>query len=96
MVKKPGSYHFAFYGRGESPSVEGPPVPVNVEVEGRTHAELHVDGGVSDWWFDGGTTCLPLDLNDAGDRSSFLELCAAADILIESEGAARLAALGLG
>ena len=57
---------------------------------------LHVDGGLADWWFDGGTALLPLNLDDADDRSTFLRLVAAADILLESEGPQRMAELGFG
>jgi crotonobetainyl-CoA:carnitine CoA-transferase CaiB-like acyl-CoA transferase len=53
-------------------------------------------GGVLDWWFDGGTRRLPLDLDDAGDRDAFRDLVARADVLLETEPPGRLDALGLG
>lgn len=52
-------------------------------------------GGVLDWWFDGGTRLLPLDLDDAGDRDAFRDLVAHADLLLETEPPGRLASLGL-
>lgn len=59
-----------------------------------------VTGGLLDWWFDGGTTLLPLDLDPAGlfsdSREMIQSLLRNADILIESEGPDRMAALGFG
>lgn len=52
-------------------------------------------GGVLDWWFDGGTTSAPLDLDTPTDRETFRRLVASADILIETEPPGRLASLGL-
>lgn len=55
-----------------------------------------VPGGLLDWWFDGGTPALPLDLDRADDRARFLDLVGTADVLIETEPPHRLADLGLG
>ena len=52
-------------------------------------------GGVLDWWYDGGTRALPLDLDDDGGRRLFRDLVARADVLLETETPGRLAALGL-
>ena len=59
-------------------------------------AMVDAPGGVLDWWFDGGTTSVPLDLDAGDDRARFLALVAVADVLIETEAPGRLAALGLG
>lgn len=53
-------------------------------------------GGVLDWWYDGGTRRLPLDLDDARDRAAFADLAARCDVLLETERPGRLASLGLG
>ena len=55
-----------------------------------------VAGGLLDWWFDGGTALQPLDLGSAEGRETLRTLVAAADVLLESEGADRMAALGFG
>jgi crotonobetainyl-CoA:carnitine CoA-transferase CaiB-like acyl-CoA transferase len=52
-------------------------------------------GGVLDWWFDGGTRFLPLDLDTAAGRCALSALAARADLVIETEPSGRLAALGL-
>jgi benzylsuccinate CoA-transferase BbsE subunit len=52
-------------------------------------------GGLLNWWFDGGTRLLPLDLDDSEDRATFRDLAARADLLIETEPPGRLAALRL-
>ncbi len=52
-------------------------------------------GGVLDWWFDGGTRHLSLDLESAADREQVKQLAARADLLIETERPGRLAALRL-
>ena len=57
-----------------------------------------VSGGLLDWWFDGGTTFLPLDVDGEGmsaAKDTLRSLIAQADILLESEGPDRMAALGL-
>ncbi len=54
-----------------------------------------VPGGLLDWWFDGHTTSLPLDLDRGADRDRFLGLVAGADVLIETEPPGRLAHLGV-
>jgi crotonobetainyl-CoA:carnitine CoA-transferase CaiB-like acyl-CoA transferase len=54
-----------------------------------------VGGGVLDWWFEGHTSSLPLDLDRGADRDRFLELVAEADVLVETEPPGRLAELGL-
>ncbi len=53
-------------------------------------------GGLLDWWFDGGTTSTPLDLDVETDRARFAALVAAADILVDTEAPGRLDELGLG
>ena len=55
-----------------------------------------VSGGLLDWWFDGGTTRLPLDLDAADDQATFRSLVGSADLLLESDGPERMAAWGLG
>ena len=52
-------------------------------------------GGVLDWWYDGGTRRLPLDLDDAHDRAAFTDLAGRCDVLLETERPGRLEALGL-
>ncbi len=52
-------------------------------------------GGLLDWWFDGGTRRLTLDLDSEQDRGRFKELAARADLLIETAPPGRLSALGL-
>ena len=52
-------------------------------------------GGLLEWWFDGGLTIAPLDLDDEQDREAFRRLVAGADILIETEPPGRLERLGL-
>ncbi len=62
-------------------------------------AMTNVAGGLLDWWFDGGTTWLPLDLGGGGSApglDTLRALVAVADVLLESEGPGRLEALGLG
>lgn len=54
-----------------------------------------VSGGVLDWWFDGGVTSAPLDLDRSEHRDTFRGLVAGADILLETEPPGRLAGLGL-
>src|SRR5215212_6892906 len=54
-----------------------------------------VPGGLLDWWYDGGTSVLPLDLERQEDRARFVELAANADLLVETEGQAGLDRLGL-
>jgi crotonobetainyl-CoA:carnitine CoA-transferase CaiB-like acyl-CoA transferase len=53
-------------------------------------------GGVLDWWYDGGTRALPLDLEVAAARRRFRDLVARADVLVETEPPGRLETLGLG
>ncbi|MBM4242496.1 MAG: CoA transferase [Deltaproteobacteria bacterium] len=53
-------------------------------------------GGVLDWWYDGGTRRVPLDLADARDRGTFADLAARCDVLLETEPPGRLASLGIG
>ncbi|MEO5899260.1 MAG: CoA transferase, partial [Ilumatobacteraceae bacterium] len=55
-----------------------------------------VPGGLLEWWFDGATRALDLDLDSADGRARFLDLVGAADVLIETEPPHRLATLGLG
>lgn len=52
-------------------------------------------GGVLDWWFDGGTRALAVDLDDPAAHEALRNLVARADVLIESEPPNRLATLGL-
>jgi crotonobetainyl-CoA:carnitine CoA-transferase CaiB-like acyl-CoA transferase len=52
-------------------------------------------GGVLDWWYDGGTRRVALDLDMAEGRAAFADLAARCDVLIETERPGRLAALGL-
>ena len=59
-------------------------------------AMANVEGGLADWWFDGGTSSLPLDPTVSADRDVMLKLLATADILLESEGPLRMEAHGLG
>ena len=33
---------------------------------------VDVPGGLLDWWYDGGTTCAPLDLDAEAGRAAFL------------------------
>lgn len=58
-------------------------------------AMAEVEGGLADWWFDGGTTFVPLDPEVEADRDAILELLASADILLESEGPSRMETHGL-
>src|SRR4051812_34017378 len=51
-------------------------------------------GGVLDWWYDGGTRALPLDLDAESGLRLFCDLVARADVLLETEAPGRLAALG--
>lgn len=55
-----------------------------------------VPGGLLDWWYDGGTTLLPLDLDADAGRRALRQLVRAADVLIETEAPGRLASLDLG
>lgn len=55
----------------------------------------HGRGGVLDWWYDGGTRRLPLDLEREADRRTLRALAARADLLVETEAPGRLAQLGL-
>ncbi|MPY94702.1 MAG: hypothetical protein GEV08_17055 [Acidimicrobiia bacterium] len=59
-------------------------------------AMADVPGGLLDWWYDGGTTAAPLDLDTAAGREAFVGLVAVADILLEGEPPGRLESLGLG
>ncbi len=54
-----------------------------------------VPGGLLDWWHDGGTSLLPLELEQPDDRARLLHLVPHADILIETEEPGRLDRLGL-
>jgi crotonobetainyl-CoA:carnitine CoA-transferase CaiB-like acyl-CoA transferase len=56
---------------------------------------LAARGGLLDWWYEGGTRRLPLDLASDADREAFRQLAARADLLIETKPPGRLAALGL-
>ena len=52
-------------------------------------------GGLLDWWYDGGKSRVPLDLDAEADRQVYRRLAAAADLVVETEPPERLAALGL-
>jgi crotonobetainyl-CoA:carnitine CoA-transferase CaiB-like acyl-CoA transferase len=52
-------------------------------------------GGLLDWWYDGGKQRLALDLNSAAGQEQFRALAARADLLIETEPPERLAQLGI-
>ena len=54
-----------------------------------------VSGGLLDWWHDGGTSLLPLELDRSEDRARLLRLVTHADVLIETEAPGRLDRLGL-
>ena len=54
-----------------------------------------VPGGLLDWWHDGGTSLLPLELDRSEDRARLLRLVTHADVLIETEAPGRLDRLGL-
>ena len=54
-----------------------------------------VPGGLLDWWHDGGTSLLPLELEQPEDRDRLRHLVANADVLIETEEPGRLDRLGL-
>ena len=55
-----------------------------------------VTGGLLDWWYEGGTHRLPLDVERAADREGVRALASRAEVFIDSEPAGRLARLGLG
>ena len=57
---------------------------------------VSVPGGLLDWWFDGGTAVLPLDLDDPADRDTLLALAGSADLLVHTEPPGRLDRFGLG
>ena len=59
-------------------------------------AMAKVGGGLLDWWFDGATSKLALDLDDATGRATLRELIRSADILLESEDPKHREELGLG
>ena len=52
-------------------------------------------GGLLDWWYDGGKQRLALDLNSVAGQEQFRTLAARADLLIETEPPGRLAQLGI-
>jgi len=52
-------------------------------------------GGLLDWWYDGGKSCVPLDLDAAAGRDGYRRLATAADLVVETEAPGRLAALHL-
>ena len=52
-------------------------------------------GGLLDWWYDGGKQRLVLDLNSVAGQEQFRTLAARADLLIETEPPGRLAQLGI-
>ena len=55
-----------------------------------------VRGGLLDWWFEGGTHRLPVDIERAADRERVRAVVSRAEVFIDSEPAGRLARLGLG
>ena len=55
-----------------------------------------VAGGLLDWWYEGGTRRLPLDVERAADREGVRALLSRAEVFIDSAPAGRLARLGLG
>jgi len=52
-------------------------------------------GGVLDWWYDGGTRWLALDLDGDAGRAVLRDLVARSDVFLDSETPGRLTALGL-
>ena len=54
-----------------------------------------VEGGVLDWWFDGGKQCHPVDLDTVAGRDTYRLLASSADVIVETETPGRLADLGL-
>ncbi|MFT7601616.1 MAG: crotonobetainyl-CoA:carnitine CoA-transferase CaiB-like acyl-CoA transferase [Acidimicrobiales bacterium] len=58
-------------------------------------AAADAQGGVLDWWFDGGKHSADLDLDSEAGRQNYRQLAQRADVVIESERPGRLTALGL-
>jgi crotonobetainyl-CoA:carnitine CoA-transferase CaiB-like acyl-CoA transferase len=52
-------------------------------------------GGLLDWWWDGGKRRVDLDLDGSDGREAFLRLVDQADILVETQPPGRMAELGL-
>ncbi len=51
--------------------------------------------GLLDWWYDGGKSLLPLDVDTPAGADGYRRLAAGADLIVENEVPGRLAALGL-
>ena len=54
-----------------------------------------VEGGVLDWWFDGGKERHVVDLDTEAGRNSYRRLGAHADVIVETETPGRLTQLGI-
>jgi benzylsuccinate CoA-transferase BbsE subunit/naphthyl-2-methylsuccinate CoA transferase subunit len=52
-------------------------------------------GGLLDWWFDGGTRWVDIDLDTEDGRTTYRRLAAQADLIIENQPPGRLAELGI-
>ena len=54
-----------------------------------------VEGGVLDWWFDGGKQRHRIDLDTGAGQNTYRLLASSADVIVETETPGRLADLGL-
>jgi len=59
------------------------------------HSMTQVEGGVLDWWFDGGKQRHRVDLDTGAGQNTYRLLASSADIIVETETPGRLADLGL-
>ena len=59
------------------------------------HADAAALGGVLDWWYDGGKRKHTIDLSTIDGQQAYRQLATAADLIIDTEPAGRLAELGL-
>ena len=59
------------------------------------HADAAALGGVLDWWYDGGKRKHIVDLSTIDGQQAYRQLATAADLIIDTEPAGRLAGLGL-
>jgi len=59
------------------------------------HSMTQVEGGVLDWWFDGGKQRHRIDLDTGAGQNTYRLLASSADVIVETETPGRLADLGL-
>ena len=59
------------------------------------HSMTQVEGGVLDWWFDGGKQRHRVDLDTGAGQNTYRLLASSADVIVETETPGRLADLGL-